>query len=238
MIEQRQAGASENDRETGGRRPAGRGLTTAMALGIAVAAGFSVGALAQQASPPQKPDPSKAEKVAQEVCAACHGADGNSTAPSNPKIASQHPSYLYKQLKEFKVADGAKVAPRYSPVMTPMVANLSDSDMLNLAAFYAGKPLKPSAAKSKETVDLGQAVYRGGIAEKGVPACAGCHGARGEGIPAQYPQLHGQYADYTEAQLTAFRSGARANNGVMATIAARLSDREIKAVSDYVAGLR
>ena len=99
-------------------------------------------------------------------------------------------------------------------------------------------PFQSSAARNKDTVELGQAIFRAGVASKGVPACAACHGPRGEGIPAQYPVLHGQYSDYTEAQLIAFRDGARANNGPMADIAGRLSDREIKAVSDYVAGLR
>ncbi len=187
---------------------------------------------------PAKPDPAKADKIAQEVCAACHGPDGNSTAPANPKIAGQHAEYVYKQLVDFKVKEGAKVALRSNAVMSAMVANLSEADMRNLAVFYSTKPLKPSFAKMKDLVERGQAIYRGGIAEKGVPACAGCHGPRGEGIPAQYPSLQGQYADYTEAELVDFRSGARGNNSAMMAIAARMSDGEIKAVADYVAGLR
>jgi cytochrome c553 len=204
----------------------------------AAAAPAAAPASAPVAGAAAKPDPSKADKIAQEVCAACHGADGNSTAPANPKIAGQHPEYVYKQLVDFKVKEGAKVALRNNAVMSAMVANLSDADMRNLAAFYGGKPLKPSFARMKDLVERGQAIYRGGIAEKGVPACAGCHGPRGEGMPAQYPSLHGQYADYTEAELVAFRSGERANNGAMMAIAARMSDGEIKAVADYVAGLR
>jgi cytochrome c553 len=196
--------------------------------------------VAQDAAPPvvTKADPAKGEKIAGQVCAACHGPDGNSTAPSNPKIAAQHSAYLQKQLADFKVKDGSKTASRQSPIMTPLAAQLSPQDMADLAAFYSAKPLKPSAARDKEMVDLGRAIYRGGIADKGVPSCAGCHGPTGSGIPAQFPRLAGQYSDYTEAQLVAFRGGTRANNVPMSTIAARLSDKEIKALSDYLAGLR
>ena len=132
----------------------------------------------------------------------------------------------------------AKTAARQSPVMGAFAATLSEQDILNLSAFYSAKQYKPSAAKNKDLVDLGRDIYRGGIAPKGVPACAGCHGPTGSGIPVQYPRLGGQYSDYTEAQLVAFRSGARGNNAPMAAIAAKLSDREIKALADYVAGLR
>lgn len=256
MIEQRQAGVPDNDAPGGqairqatrshlrdvdarvGARSRRTRVTTGLRSMIAAIAWLPIVATAQAPAPAAKPDPAKAEKVAQDLCAACHGPDGNSTAPANPKLAGQHPEYLYKQLKEFKVQEGGKTALRNNAVMTGMVANLSDADMHNLAAFYAGKTLKPSAAKNKDTVDLGRSIYRGGIADKGVPACAGCHGPRGEGMPAQYPLLHGQYSDYTEAQLAGFRSGTRANNATMTAIAARLSDNEIKAVADYVAGLR
>jgi len=110
--------------------------------------------------------------------------------------------------------------------------------MRHIAAFYAGKAAKPGAAKNKDTIRLGEKIYRGGILEKNVPACAGCHGPAGSGIPAQYPRLGGQHADYTEAQMIAFRSGARANSAQMMSIASRMSDVEIKSVSDYIAGLR
>jgi cytochrome c553 len=208
---------------------------------LGVLAMTSGSALAQDAALPPvatKADPAKGEKIAGQVCAACHGADGNSTAPSNPKIAAQHAAYLQKQLADFKVKEGAKTANRQSPIMTPLAAQLSPQDMADLAAFYSAKPLKPSAARNKEMVDLGRSIYRGGIAEKGVPSCAGCHGPTGSGIPAQFPRLAGQYSDYTEAQLVAFRSGARHNNAAMNAVAARLSDNEIKALSDYIAGLR
>ena len=214
------------------------GILAGLLSVLAVAPGA---AAAQDAALPPvatKADPAKGEKIAGQVCAACHGPDGNSTAPSNPKIAAQHPAYLQKQLADFKVKEGAKTASRQSPIMTPLAAQLSPQDMADLAAFYSAKPLKPSAARNKEMVDLGRAIYRGGIAQKGVPSCAGCHGPTGSGIPAQFPRLAGQYSDYTEAQLVAFRSGTRHNNMPMSAVAARLSDHEIKALSDYIAGLR
>jgi cytochrome c553 len=122
--------------------------------------------------------------------------------------------------------------------MKSMAAPLSEADMRNVAAFYASKQAKPGFAKDKDLVATGERIYRGGIADRGVPACSGCHGPSGAGIPAQYPRLSGQHADYVEAQLTAFRSGTRRNNPVMAAVAAKLNDRDIKAVADYVAGLR
>lgn len=233
MIEQRKTGPSRTFMTRQAWVRAWQGA--ALLAGLAVLPTLAV---AQAAAPAAKPDPAKADKIAQEVCAACHGPDGNSTAPANPKIAGQHPDYLFKQLADFKPKEGQKTAARVNAIMAGFVANLSDADMHNLAAFYAAKPLKPSAARNKETVELGQAIYRAGIAAKGVPACAACHGPRGEGMPAQYPALHGQYSDYTESQLKAFQGGTRANNPSMVEIAGRLSEREIKAVSDYVAGLR
>src|SRR5690606_38167675 len=200
---------------------------------------FLGGAAAQDANlAPRKPEPAKAEKIAAEVCAACHGQDGNSAAPTNPKIAAQHPEYLRKQLMDFKDPEGDAPAARQSPIMTPLVADLTEEDMRNLAAYYSAQAAKPSAARAKDLVELGRDIYRGGIEEKGVPACSGCHGPTRSGIPAPYPSTRGQFAEYTEAQLVAFRSGARANNPAMTAIASRLSDREIKAVSDYAAGLR
>ena len=173
------------------------------------------------------------------MCAACHAADGNSIAPANPKIAGQFPEYLQKQLADFKPAPGKK-AMRESPIMNSMVASLSQADMKALAALYAGQKLKPAAAADKDLAGLGQKLWRGGNAASGVPACAGCHGPAGAGIPAQYPRLSGQYAEYAIAQLKAFKEGARANdaNGVMRGVAARMNEREIRAVAEYAAGLR
>ena len=197
----------------------------------ALAAFAHVASAATAAAPAAKPDLAKGQAVAQ-VCAACHTADGSRGSPANPIIAGQHPEYIAKQLAEFKSGK------RNNAIMKGFATALSNEDMRNVAAFYASKSAKPGFAKNKELVTLGEKIYRGGIADKAVPACAGCHSPNGAGIPAQYPRMGGQHADYTEAQMVAFRGGARANSAQMVTIAAKLSDREIKAVSDYIAGLR
>jgi cytochrome c553 len=186
-----------------------------------------------------KGDPAKAQQIVTQVCAVCHGSDGNSTTPINPNLAGQHPEYIFKQLANFK-AQGGKPAERENAVMAGMAANLSADDMSNLAAYFASQKLIPRGARDPELAKLGQAIYRGGILARGVAACASCHGPNGAGIPAQFPRLSGQYAEYTEAQLKAFRVGERANdpNRIMRMVAAKLSDREIKAVSEYVGGLR
>ncbi|NJD25798.1 MAG: cytochrome c4 [Betaproteobacteria bacterium] len=195
---------------------------------------------AQAADPaPAKGDPAKGKAIAETVCGACHGPDGNSPAPVNPQLAGQIEEYIYKQLKDFKGADG-KPAARMNPIMAGMAAPLTDADMRNLAAWFAGQKAKPSAAKDESQIALGQKIWRQGDFKKGIPACAGCHGPAGAGMPAQYPKLAGQFAEYTEAQLKAFRVGERANDPekMMRMIAGKLSDAEIKAVSDYAAGLR
>ena len=191
------------------------------------------------AQAPAKPDAAKGQTIASQVCAACHAADGNSPAAANPKLAGQFHEYLHKQLLNFKPQGGKKAA-RDNAVMAGMVANLSPADMQNVAAYYAGQKLKPAAAKDKDLAVVGQKIYRGGNAATAVAACAGCHGPSGAGIPAQYPRISGQFSEYIEAQLKAFRSGARANdpNGMMRGVAARMTDREIQAVAEYVAGLR
>jgi len=181
---------------------------------------------------PAAPDPAKGATISASVCAACHTNDGSRGSPANPIIQGQHPDYLVKQLTEFKAGQ------RNNPVMRAMASPLSEADMKNVAAFYASKQPKPGFAKNKELVALGEKIYRGGVGDRSVPACSGCHGPSGAGIPAQYPRLAGQHADYVEAQLVAFRSGARHNNPAMTAIAAKLNDREVKALADYVAGLR
>jgi cytochrome c553 len=207
--------------------------TVALAGGICAL--LSAAAFAQA---PAKPD-AKAQSIATQVCAACHAPDGNSPASANPKIAGQFPEYLAKQLADFKPQGGKKPA-RESAVMAGMVANLSDQDMKALAVYYGSQPLKPAAAADKELAALGQKLWRGGNAASGVPACAGCHGPAGAGMPAQYPRLAGQFSEYIAAQLKLFRDGGRANdqNGVMRAVAARMSEREIRAVAEYAAGLR
>ncbi|HZW13014.1 MAG TPA: c-type cytochrome [Noviherbaspirillum sp.] len=166
------------------------------------------------------------------ACVGCHGAAGNSTIPQNPKLSGQHAEYVIKQLADFKTPQ------RNNPVMSGIAKGLSDEDMKNVAAYLEKQAPQPGAAKNKDTIELGKKIYRGGIAEKNVPACAGCHGASGAGIPAQFARLAGQHQDYTVAQLTAFRQGARANSVQMTTIAKRMLDSEIQAVSDYIAGLK
>jgi len=205
---------------------------------LALAAMLSAMA-ALAAEPPFKGDAAKAQTIVNQSCTACHAADGNSQIAANPKLAGQIPEYLYKQLTNFKAAAGKK-AERDNAVMAGMVASLSPEDMRNLSAYYAGQAAKAGAAKSKDLVALGQRIYRGGIASEGIAACASCHGPNGAGMPAQYPRLSGQHAEYIEAQLKAFRSGARANdpNASMRGVAGRLSDREIEAVADYITGLR
>ena len=201
---------------------------------VALGAVLSLWSLAAPAQ-----DAAKAEGIAKQVCAACHAADGNSPASANPKIAGQVAEYLHKQLKDFKPQGGKKPA-RESAVMMGMVANLSEADMKGLAAYYAGQTLRPAAAADKELAQLGQKLWRGGNLATGVPACAGCHGPSGAGIPAQYPRLGGQFAEYLVAQIKAFQDGRRANdtNAVMRSAAAHLTEREIRAVAEYAAGLR
>ena len=186
-----------------------------------------------------KADPAKGKVIAETVCVACHGADGNSPASTNPHLAGQGAEYIYKQLKNFKAADG-KPAARVNPIMGGMVAALSDDDMKNLAAWFASQKAKPAVAKDESKIALGQKLWRQGDFKKGIPACAGCHGPAGAGLPAQYPRLAGQFPEYTEAQLKTFRSEERNNDPeqMMRMIAAKLSDPEIKAVAEYAAGLR
>lgn len=185
-----------------------------------------------------KVDLANGEKIASQQCAACHGADGNSASPIYPKLANQHADYLYKQLSNFKVKEGAEKPLRENAIMAGFAGVLSDQDMRDVAAYYSGQKEKPGFAGNKDLLELGQKIYRGGIASKNVPACAGCHSPNGAGIPAQYPRLAGQHGSYTESQLKGFRDGVRANSEQMVSIAARMSDTEIKAVSDYIAGLR
>ena len=191
--------------------------------------------LGHAAEPATNADPAQAQQIVTKVCAACHAADGNSASPVNPILAGQHADYIAKQLADFK---GNKE--RKNPVMLGMAAALSPQDMKNLGAYYETQKPKPRSAKDPALVKLGQQIYRGGILGKGVAACASCHGPAGAGLPAQFPRLAGQFAEYTAAQLQGFRAGERSNdpNRMMRTIAIKLSDPEIKAVAEYIAGLR
>jgi len=186
-----------------------------------------------------KPDLAKAKEIAGGVCVACHGADGNSPAAANPILAGQIPQYIYKQLSNFKAVDG-KPAVRNNAIMGGMVAALSDEDMRSLSVYFSQQKMQPSVAKDEKLLADGKTLWRKGDFEKGIPACAGCHGPAGAGLPAQYPRLAGQYAEYTSTQLKNFRSQERANDAekVMRVIAGKLSDQQISAVSEYAAGLR
>ncbi len=186
-----------------------------------------------------KVDAAKGQEIVSKVCVACHGADGNSPSPVNPKLAGQIPEYLEKQLLNFKPGANGK-AERANPVMAGFAAMLSADDVRNVAAYFGSQKSKPGAAKNKDTIQLGQKIWRGGDVARGIPACASCHGASGGGVPVQYPRLAGQHAEYTEAQLRSFRAGERANDAakMMRTIAGKMSDAEIKAVADYAAGLK
>ena len=166
------------------------------------------------------------------ACASCHGAGGNSTINTNPKLAGQIDTYIHKQLVDFTTPA------RNNPVMTTYAKMLTDDEKKNIAAWLATQQPKQGAARNKDTLELGRKIYRGGIADRGVAACASCHGATGAGLPAQYPRLAGQHQDYTVTQLQAFKTGARSNSAPMATLAKRLSDDEMKAVADYIAGLK
>lgn len=171
-------------------------------------------------------------KIAATMCVACHAADGNSVITLNPKLAGQHPEYLAKQLAEFKSGK------RANAVMSGMASMLSDADMKELSAYYATQKLTLGQAKTNGRGSLGEKIYRGGIAASNVPACAACHGPTGAGLPKQFPRLAGQHADYTLTQLRTFRTGERANAPMMMVIAAKMTDAEMAAVSDYMQGLR
>ncbi len=203
---------------------------TAASVGLLTAA-FALPAAAAGAPAPAKADLAKGQEKAA-TCVACHTADGTRGLPANPILQAQHAEYIVKQLTEFKSGK------RANAIMAGMAAALTPEDMVNIAAFYNSKPAVMGAARNKDSVALGEKIYRGGIAAKQVPACAACHAPSGVGMPAQYPRLGGQHAEYTASQLTTFRSGARGNSAQMMAISARLSDKEIAAVSDYIAGLR
>ena len=201
----------------------------ALLITAALAASASA---ADAPAPPAKPDLAKGSASYGTVCAACHGADGNSTVPLQPKLAQQHPEYLVKQLLDFK--NGT----RKDAIMQGFAATLSEQDARNISWWLASQKEKPGFAKEKDLVMLGEKIYRGGMQDRHIPACAGCHSPNGAGIPQQYPRLSGQFADYTAKQLAAFRDGSRGNSIPMHDITRYMTDREIKAVSDYIAGLR
>jgi cbb3-type cytochrome c oxidase subunit III len=207
---------------------------------LAISALASVSYAAEEKAVAAKADPVKGEALYTNgdatrniiACISCHGAAGNSTISQNPKLAGQHAAYLVKQLTNFTEPS------RNNAVMTTMAKALSPADIQNVTAYLSTQTTKPGAAKNKDLIDLGKKIYRGGIGSINVPACASCHGPNGSGIPNLFPRLAAQHQDYTVAQLTNFRTGTRTNSPEMKTIASRMSDEEIKAVADYVAGLK
>ncbi len=188
-------------------------------------------ATTSEAVPAEAPKPQDVTTIVNTMCAACHNADGNSVITANPRLAGLHPVYITKQLTEFK--SGA----RANPVMAGMAAMLTPEDMVKIGQYFGSQKPKGGTAKENGPGSLGEKIYKGGIAAKAVPACASCHSPTGAGIPVQFPRLSGQHAEYTTSQLTAFRSGARANAPMMMAISAKLSDQEIAAVADYIQGL-
>jgi len=174
------------------------------------------------------------KKIINNLCIACHAADGNSLIPANPKLAGQHAAYITKQLLNFK--SGV----RDNIVMAGMVANLTEQDMRNLGLFYETQPLALAEAKKNGVGSLGEKIFRSGLDGKGVPACASCHGPSGHGIPDSYPRLNAQHSEYTVSQLNLFRIDRRANDSgmMMRSIAKKLTEEEMQAVADYIQGLR
>lgn len=199
-------------------------------LTVACIGTLSIAIAAEPAAAP-KVDAAKGAAIYNGACVACHGPDGNSGAPIYPKLSQQHPEYLAKQLAEFKSGK------RANAIMLGFASALSEEDMRNIGAHLSKTKAKPGFAKDKELATLGEKIYRGGISDRQIPACAGCHSPNGAGIPSQYPRLSGQHAEYTVSQLTQFRDGVRKNNLQMSQVAAKLNDREIKALADYIAGL-
>jgi len=195
---------------------------------------------AQEAAPPAKDALAKAQQIVTQICAACHGADGNSAVPANPSLAGQHADYITLQLAHFKAGI------RVNAVMQGMAATLTDADMKALGVYFSQQKLKGQTAKDPATIKAAQRLYRGGDASTGVPACASCHSPTGAGIPKNYPRVGGQYADYSYAQLKAFKAGERGadkdgkdlNGKIMGTVAGRMTDGQMKSVADYMAGLR
>jgi cytochrome c553 len=207
---------------------------------VATLAVSGAASASEHAAAPAKADPAKGGTLYDSgdaakglpACVSCHGAAGNSTIALNPRLAGQVEAYVYKQLVDFTTPQ------RVNPVMSAYAKMMTDDDKKNVAAYLAGQSAKQGAAKNKDIAELGKKIYRGGIAGTGVAACASCHGANGNGIPSQFPRIAGQHQDYTVAQLQAFKAGGRKNSVQMVTLSKRMSEDEMKAVADYIAGLK
>ena len=216
-----------------------RNLLLAAAAGtLAAPAALAMPALAQ--APAGKPDLERAQKTASEVCLACHGPNGNSVVPANPSLAGQPAEYITLQLEHFKA--GVRV----NPIMQGMASTLTPEDMKAIGIYYSQQKPKGQAAKDAALVAAGQKLFRGGDTVTGLPACSACHSPNGAGLAKNYPRLAGQHADYTYAQLKAFKGGERgadkdgkdANGAIMATVSSRMTEAQMKAVAEYASGLR
>lgn len=212
-------------------------LLAALAMAAPLAAEET--AAESNAAPATPAAPASAQEIASGVCAGCHNPDGNSVIPMNPILAGQHAEYITKQLMDFKATD-VEPAKRSSPVMSSMVAALSQEDMKKLGEYYAQQKTIPSqVAADEKLLDAGKVLYHGGNIEHGIPACASCHGPTGSGIPPHYPGIAGQHAEYTLTQLNHFNTGDRANdNKVMQKVVSRMSAQEKRAVSAYISTMR
>ncbi|HSD60221.1 MAG TPA: c-type cytochrome [Burkholderiales bacterium] len=177
-------------------------------------------------------DPAKAKVLASTNCVACHGADGNSSEPRYPKLAGLQPEYIYKQLNDFKAGK------RQSEIMAPIVAVLSPDDFANLAAFFSAQKAAPGTVKDPKLAEQGKKIYHEGKPDVGVPSCSGCHYDKGEGT-SRFPRIAGQHAEYTYQQLKAFKEAKRENDRglAMQSVALNMSDADMRAVAEYVAGL-
>jgi cytochrome c553 len=223
-------GTPARTRMAASERPRGAGLWAAALM-------LALGGAAAGAAENPKPDIAKGKAMAADTCAPCHNADGNSVIPTNPKLAGQSAGYIVKQLTDLAKPAGDKTG-RENPVMSGIASTLTPADRQNLAAWFSSQKATPASAANSEAAQAGQRLYRAGLPEKAVPACAGCHGPTGNGLPVRFPKIGGQHGEYIEAQLRAFRDGSRHNSEPMEQIAFRLSDPEIKALADFIAGLR
>ncbi len=212
---------------------------TVMLLALALSAPISAETTENPDAAPAAP--ATVEETASGVCAGCHSADGNSVIPMNPILAGQHAEYITKQLIDFKATE-TQPAKRNSPVMSSMVAALSQDDMKKLGAYYAKQKANPSQVATDadaKLIEMGKVLYHGGNIENGVPACASCHGPNGSGIPPHYPAVAGQHAEYTLTQLNLFNTGDRGNdNKVMQKVLTRMSGQDKRAVSAYISTMR
>ncbi|KJS75179.1 MAG: c-type cytochrome [Serpentinimonas sp.] len=201
-------------------------------IGVLALASSSLVAHAQSTRTDTLPNKARGEQIYMQMCMACHGVQGNSTMPENPSLAGQLPEYLIKQLRDYKSGK------RQNAIMTGFAAALTDQDKIDVSHWLAVQTRAPNYARDPELVRAGERIWRGGLADRNIASCMACHGPGGRGMPALYPRLAGQHARYVVEQMKRFRTGARGNSPEMHRIARHMTDREIEAVADFIAGLR